>query len=727
MKICSMILLFLFPFILSGQGTETFSNIPASATNYTLRTWTGDNGLTWTATGARTDQTINGKAITLNAQTVNQYITCENIPNGLGSLTLKHQQVFAGSNGTISIFINSDSLALLINVSTIVTETIIENINISGNFNLQLKANAPGVRVTIDDISWTAYSPIVLAEEPTHHATQFDWNYTTQTTTKLTWKNQTENPLPDQYLLVGSTINFGSILVPSDGVSYSNSLLVKNISGNHQDVLLTGLSIGTTYYFKLFPYNGSGIESNYLTNENVPTILITTLNETGATSTTIPMNYYSTATGSGATLKTQLYNIIKNHSEKTYTSLWTHFQSTDSRWDGNVFDMYSNCDFIWVTQQDGGQGVSGECERYNREHSFPASWFNDAAPMYTDLFHLYPTDKLVNAMRSNYPFGQVEFPTQVSNNGSKLGLNSFPGYSGTVFEPIDEYKGDFARSVFYMVTRYENLISGWENNSVYVDAILDGTIFPAFEEWALQLYYQWHLSDPVSKKEIERNQAIYQIQNNRNPFIDFPDFADGIWSAIVPVVLSEWTATVSNHSIQLLWKTESELNHAGFEIYRSTGEESNPIKISEPGTYSKIKANGVNGGIYEFMDKYQLIPGKVYEYELVEVSSDGTREYFPKISVRFNSDMPTEIFIHSVYPNPFNPTVNIHYELSQSGATMMEIFNQLGQLVWSSIDQHSSGGRYTKSIFLENHSTGSYVLKITQDKMSAYTRLLLIK
>jgi endonuclease I len=248
----------------------------------------------------------------------------------------------------------------------------------------------------------------------------------------------------------------------------------------------------------------------------------------------IPSGYYTTATGSGATLKTQLYNIINGHTERSYAQLWTDFQTTDAKSNGKVWDMYSDIpngtppyEYTFISDQCGNYTGEGSC--YNREHSFPKSWFNDATPMYSDLFHLYPTDGYVNGQRGNLPFGEVSSPDWTSQNGSKKGANAYPGFSGEVFEPIDEYKGDFARTYFYMATRYENVIAGWEKYDSNGDAVLNGTAFPAFETWFLNMLGEWHVADPVSAKETARNDAVYGIQGNRNPFIDHPEYVYSIW------------------------------------------------------------------------------------------------------------------------------------------------------------------------------------------------------
>ncbi len=235
-----------------------------------------------------------------------------------------------------------------------------------------------------------------------------------------------------------------------------------------------------------------------------------------------PDGYYQDAYGkSGFALKTALHDIIKGHTSLSYDGLWGAYKQTDAR-NGKVWDMYSDCNFSFGGDQ--CSNYKSECDCYNREHSFPKSWFDDAKPMYTDLFHLYPTDGKVNGMRSNNPFGEVGNATYVSGNGSKLGNNTTSGYSGKVFEPVDEYKGDFARSYFYMATRYEDKIASWSSCPVCA-----GNNKASFKQWTIDLLLKWHRQDPVSQKEKDRNDAVYNYQHNRNPFIDYPQLVEKIW------------------------------------------------------------------------------------------------------------------------------------------------------------------------------------------------------
>ncbi len=278
----------------------------------------------------------------------------------------------------------------------------------------------------------------------------------------------------------------------------------------------------------------------------------------------IPTGYYTSATGTGFTLKTQLFNIIKGHTVKTYAELYTTYATSDIdnfyENDGSVLDMYSEkpsgvdpYNFsIATTQRCGSYSVEGDC--YNREHIIPQSVFNSASPMVSDAHFITPTDGKVNGYRSNYPHGMVGTldvpPSSITNptkNGSKLGngLNSSysAGYTGIVFEPIDEFKGDIARMYFYFATRYEDLITTWGTTYPMFDGTANQVFTPTFKNILLQ----WNQNDPVSPREIARNNAIYARQNNRNPYIDNNSYVTSVWG---PAPLSTETFNVfSNVSV----------------------------------------------------------------------------------------------------------------------------------------------------------------------------------
>ncbi len=253
----------------------------------------------------------------------------------------------------------------------------------------------------------------------------------------------------------------------------------------------------------------------------------------------IPAGYYTAAEGKvDAALKTQLSAIISAGAvDKGYDGLYNIYPTSDNLPNGKVWDMYSlkadgTADYYFThgTDKCGSYTAEGNC--YNREHMFCDSWIGKASPQRSDAHHLIPTDGYVNNRRSDYPHGKVGTVTWTSSNGSKLG-NADPstGYSGIVFEPIDEFKGDFARMYFYVATRYESKVTGWASNGSSANEILAGNTYPAFKPWFYTMLIQWSAQDPVSQKEINRNNAVYAAQKNRNPFIDHPELVEYIWGS----------------------------------------------------------------------------------------------------------------------------------------------------------------------------------------------------
>ena len=241
-----------------------------------------------------------------------------------------------------------------------------------------------------------------------------------------------------------------------------------------------------------------------------------------------PTNYYNSANGlTGNQLKVALHNIVKGHTAISYAQLWNAFWSTDNKGNGVVWDMYSdnpngNSPYIYHLGDDQCGNYTGEGDCYNREHSWPSSWFSDQNTPRTDLHHIFPVDGYVNNRRGNYAFGEVGSASWTSKNGSKLGTCKTPGFSGTAFEPIDEYKGDFARALMYMSVRYYTEDGSWSSS--------DMTTKSEIKPWAINMLLRWNEQDPVSEKEKERNEAIYNdYQHNRNPFVDHPEYARMIW------------------------------------------------------------------------------------------------------------------------------------------------------------------------------------------------------
>lgn len=261
----------------------------------------------------------------------------------------------------------------------------------------------------------------------------------------------------------------------------------------------------------------------------------------------VPAGYYSTATGTGYTLKTQLKVIITNGhtwNSNSYDNLYQEYALTDTdnyyENDGSVLDIYTekpsqtdtyNYNHSVSDQCGGSYNAEGQC--YNREHLFPQGFFNNSEnlPMVSDIHHVIPTDGFVNNGRSNYPFGVVTSTNTSYSNGSKWGTGNNYGYTGRCFEPIDEFKGYVARAMLYFAVRYEDNWddSGWDPHTVQYNP-LNGTSDQFYETWFINTMLDWHNTYPPSQFEIDRNDAAYLSQGNRNPFVDNPAYANLIWN-----------------------------------------------------------------------------------------------------------------------------------------------------------------------------------------------------
>lgn len=234
-----------------------------------------------------------------------------------------------------------------------------------------------------------------------------------------------------------------------------------------------------------------------------------------------PAGYYNSLDGkSEAELKAAVRNIVYKFTTVSYQSLPQYFQKTDvypssKRW----WDMYSDIPLY-------APSFAG----LHREHSFPKSWWGglETTTAYVDLNHLYPAEGQANMAKSNFPLGEVDRNSSIKfQNGITTVGYPVAGQGGgcaSVFEPADEYKGDFARTYFYMVTTYSNLT--WATKYMYM---LQQNAYPTLNQWSVNLLLKWHRNDPVSQKELDRNEQVYKIQNNRNPFIDHPELAEYIW------------------------------------------------------------------------------------------------------------------------------------------------------------------------------------------------------
>ena len=282
----------------------------------------------------------------------------------------------------------------------------------------------------------------------------------------------------------------------------------------------------------------------------------------------LPAYYESIDGTSGKELMDAIQRVAKQGyraDDFRYDSVWLAFKHTDLRPDSYIWEIYSDCDFVYEKDRTSNTTQTGECKGYNREHAMCQSWFGTTSlagqemssskknSPGSDIFHIYPASYGMNSRRGNRPYGEVLTAANVSGNGTKYGTpvqtisvtNSVAGayVEGSitlitnVLEPADEYKGDIARSYFGTMVKWagEWTFNRNENGLVIFDATIDADTHYASENnygltpYGLALLLKWHRQDPVSQKEVDRNNGIQLTQGNRNPFIDYPYLAEYIW------------------------------------------------------------------------------------------------------------------------------------------------------------------------------------------------------
>mgnify|MGYP001764926136 CR=1 FL=1 len=514
---------------------------------------------------------------------------------------------------------------------------------------------------------------------------------------------------------------------PFDGIPYTAGQTVGTgvvvYTGTNTSFSATGLTAGTQYYFFVFSLNGFACS-------NGPLYFGTSLNGSATTTTGStndwPEGYYDGAIGlSCAPLKTALKTAITTgNTPKTYGDLWTQYLISDIKprevgtGSANViWDIYSDnptgtdpYNFTPGTvasggQQDDGSGGASEGDRYNREHTVPLSWFDgntNTAGAATDYLHIMPTDKFVNNQRGSYIYGEVSNPTWTSQNGSKLGPNSFAGLTGTAFEPINEYKGDVARAFLYFVTRYQDNMPSYSGGGFGTQAF-DNSAFPSVDIDYLRLMIKWHNQDPVSQKERDRNNAAYTFQRNRNPYIDRPEYVSQVWNSTcaglgaLPVTLEWFKGALKGTNVQLEWQNSNEANFSRYEIQRS-------VNGTDYQTIATV--NGRNMRNYTYSDDVSKLGGRRLYYRLNMVDKDGSSKLSSVFTIHLQANVRFQ-----VYPNPASSNITVELGSSLFSGSLI-VTDMTGRSLYS---RQLSNQRGQVAVPVQQLPAGRYLVQLKAD------------
>lgn len=481
---------------------------------------------------------------------------------------------------------------------------------------------------------------------------------------------------------------------------------------------------------KIISFPSFLLQSKYFQSKRkLSTLFIIPLLYAGTVISQIPTGYYDNALNkTGNDLKNSLHNIIKNHDTYPYSSsnttdVWDVLKVADR--DPNdptkVIGVYSNFSMDAAAEYANGNG-------WNREHVWAKSRgdFGTDRGVGTDLHNLRASDISTNSARNNKNFDYADFYYD-DTSGNYSGLtDSKTSDTDWVWEPRDEVKGDIARTIFYMATRYEG--GGIEPDLELTETLMDNSDRSPFHS-KLSVLLEWHQNDPVSPEEELRNEVIFSYQNNRNPFIDHPEYVCEIYSCTTTppnppnpttseLFISEYIEGSSyNKAIEIANYTGASVDLSNYSIRKQSNGSGNWSNLSLSGTLA-------NGDVY-------IIANTAASSAITNVADLTTSSS----SLNFNGNDPVALFNGSTLvdvigtPNGGSgyfakdrtlvrkssiDTPNTTYTINEWNIEVKNNFNFIGYHEGSTpvafdlfISEYIEGSSYNKAIEIANHTGAS--------------------
>ncbi len=355
---------------------------------------------------------------------------------------------------------------------------------------------------------------------------------------------------------------------------------------------------------------------------------------------------------------------------------------------------------------------------FNCEHTWPQSFFNSADPMVSDVNHLFPTDDAANNARNNYPFGFVVSGITFNVGGSKLGKDY---ENATVFEARDKHKGNVARALFYFGVKYGNM----------------GGFTSGKQE---DVFRQWNLIDTVDAHERTRNDRIKQFLNVRNPFIDHPEFFDRIKSSYSTILVIPRP------------KTSAAPFNAVYDTLAKNDTSSYYISIFNSGEGNATINNvASSNGVFAVMSFPTSIPQNQFGYARVRFKPNANNQTFTGLITITSSDtvktvnvtgysnsltagiatlssqIPDRFALSQNFPNPFNPTTKINFDVPHSSFVSLKVFDMTGKLVSELVNGTLTPGTYQFEFDAATLPSGTYFYKLETSEFTSTKKLILLK
>lgn len=519
-------------------------------------------------------------------------------------------------------------------------------------------------------------------------------------------------------------ISLDTVLTKSVG---SKSFYLKNLSP--KSVIINNIrTTGSQFYFttnnlSINPHDSILVTVYFLTKQNITYRDFLIFENTGLN---YPLINYSLATGkypdtlykfTQGLIDEQLKTVLNNFTTQGYVSLGYDnarnkmFETVDDYGGDTIECVYTGTKIKAVNR------TEAQNQGFDTEHTYPQSYFNSNEPMRSDIYHLYPTLSSANNARSNYHFGFVVSNITWQQGGSKRGYDY---QNEIVFEPRNIHKGNVARSLFYFVVRYGNL----------------GTYMLPKEESVLRL---WNNTDSVDTREILRNQRIKSFQNVYNPFIAHPELIERIksFSTNSPTVYKgEITASPFNVLYDTLAVNDTMSYYVGIINYGNSALNINSVTSNLPQFTVENFPSSVSAGEMQYA-KIKFKPtaiNQTYNGTLTINNSDSTitvnLKGFSNSNVGIKvtgSEIPSEYFLHVNYPNPFNPSTTVKFDIPETSDITLELYDIRGRLLTTLFRNTLSSGTYKYSLNMSNYTSGIYFLKLSAPSFSTTQKLTLIK
>ncbi|MBM4166859.1 MAG: T9SS type A sorting domain-containing protein [Ignavibacteria bacterium] len=415
-------------------------------------------------------------------------------------------------------------------------------------------------------------------------------------------------------------------------------------------------------------------------------------------------------------LKIALHQFTKNHTSLGYnTARDNMFEFIDDYNSDDTLECVYTGRKIFATNRDEAQA-----QNFNTEHTWPQSFFNEAEPMKSDLFHLFPTDNDANSARSNYPFGIVVANTTWQQGGSKLGRNS---QNQIVFEPRALHKGNVARSLLYFVVRYDSNYGMFLSNT---------------QESILRL---WNRQDSVDTREKLRNNRIALFQQKRNPFIDHPEFVERI---------SKFYGTATTPFAPEIFVSADTINFG----FQTPGTFSTPrylIIVNSGNTHLSIISYQLRTSFFSVSEIISSVPADSFVRWKINFSPTETgQDYFDTLSIVSNdadesitnihlrgttiltsseveTAIPPSFFLAQNYPNPFNPETVIRYSLFVNSVVTLRIYDVMGKEVATIVNEDLCPGIYTATWDASSFAGGIYFYQLSSNGFPETKKMILLK